>query len=68
MESFISKATGEVSAFFNFSLVHWYVPKVPLLEISRNSLSTEVASLQSTGCNATKNKLLIFGKFPWKAL
>ena len=54
----ISKATGEVPAFYNFSFVYSHVLNEALLEISRNSFLTRVAGLQSTDCNSTKNKLL----------
>ena len=81
MESIFSKVTGKISSFYN-SLENsitfiGMLRKAALLEILRNSLSTRVAGLQSTGCNTFENELLtkflegiwkFFGKFPGRAL
>ena len=56
-------AEKEISAFYNpielsLTCISMF-RKVALLEISKNFHLTGAEGLQSTGCNATKNKLLI---------
>ena len=65
VESLISKATEEVSAFFSFSLVHLYVQKS---SSARNfdkfpfNRRCRLTVYNKTGCNIIKNKVLT--KFP----
>ena len=62
VESIFSKATEEISVFYNSfenSITQIVIfRKEALLEISRNSLLNGVAGSQPTGCRATKNKRL----------
>ena len=62
VESVFSKATEEISAFYNsfenFIAQIVMFRKEALLEISRNLLLNGVADSQRTGCRATKNKHL----------
>ena len=74
----ISKATGEIFAFCNFFLVHSYVPEGSFAgNFEKFLLSWSYRLTVPTGCNTTKNKLLIqfpegsfkhFGKFTWRTL
>ena len=62
IESPHSNVTGKTSAFYNsfgnFVKCIGMFQKVALPLISRKSILTRLASLQSTGCNTTRNKLL----------
>ena len=51
MESLTTNVTGEISAFYHFSFVHWYVPR-------SSFLLNRVPGSECTGCNTAKLKLL----------
>lgn len=57
-EPFFSDVSGEISEFCNSVGNCIRCIAIFRKEISRNSRLTGVASLHSTGCNATKNKLV----------